>query len=258
LLSKATRGSPGVQATPCGRSQAGFGDIADLDAACGAERRTDKGRHPIALLTAEAPLIVLPPPAEFGAPLELRPAPEVLQFLARRRSASALTLGAPAPSPDELATLLRLATRVPDHGKLAPWRFIVAEGDAKAALGARLDALAAKKGDGALAAKLGKLKVPPLAIFVVSAPKPGAIPEWEQQLSAGAVCATLLYSALAMGYGANWITDWWSYDADAGAIIGLRPGERVAGCLLFGTPRVPPLERERPDPQPLVAHWRDA
>jgi nitroreductase len=202
-------------------------------------------------------LTVLPPPAEFGAPLELRPAPEVLEFLARRRSASALTLGAPAPSADERETLFRLATRVPDHGKLAPWRFIVADGEAKARLVARLTALAQAKGDASLAAKLGKLAFPPMAVFVVSSPKPGAIPEWEQQLSAGAVCATLLYSGLAMGYGANWITDWYSYDAQAGAILGLKEGERVAGCVLFGTPREPPLERERPDPQALVTCWRD-
>jgi nitroreductase len=201
----------------------------------------------------------LPPPAEFGAPLELSPAPEVLQFLARRRSASALTLGAPAPSPAELDTLLRLATRVPDHGKLTPWRFIVVEGPEKSRLVERLAELAETRGDAGLVGKLGKLKVPPLAIFVVSAPKlGGAIPEWEQRLSAGAVCTTLLYSALAMGYGANWITDWYSYDPDAAAILGLTPDERVAGCLLFGTPKEPPLERERPDVQGLVTRWRDA
>jgi nitroreductase len=203
-------------------------------------------------------LTVLPPPAEFGTPLELTPAPEVLDFLARRRSASALTLSEPGPSAADLDVLLRLATRVPDHGKLAPWRFIVAEGADKARLVERLDAIAQARGDASLSAKLGKLRVPPLAVFVVSSPKPGAIPEWEQQLSAGVVCTTLLYSALAMGYGANWITDWYSYDAEATAVIGLRPAERVAGCLLFGTPREPPLERERPDPKALVTRWRDA
>ena len=200
----------------------------------------------------------LPPPADFGAPLALDPAPEVLKFLARRRSASALTLAEPAPSPQELDVLLRLATRAPDHGKLAPWRFIVAEGAAKARLVERLAALAEARGEPALVQKLGKLKVPPLAVFVVSSPKAGAIPEWEQQLSAGAVCFTLLAAALAMGYGANWITDWYSYDPEAVAIVGLNPGERVAGCLLVGTPKEPPLERERPDPQTLVTRWREA
>jgi len=200
-------------------------------------------------------LTTLPPPAEFGAPLAIEPAPQVLAFLARRRSTSAVTLAEPAPGADDLAALLRLATRVPDHGKLAPWRFIVAEGADKAALVARLEALAATRNDANLAGKLGKLKIPPLAVFVVSAPREGAIPEWEQVLSAGAVCATLLYSSLAMGYGANWITDWYSYDAEATAIIGLKAGERVAGCVLLGTPREAPLERERPEIGPLVTRW---
>jgi nitroreductase len=199
----------------------------------------------------------LPPPADFGTPIDLVPAPEALAFLARRRSSSALTLGEPGPGADELDMLFRLATHVPDHGKLAPWRFVVAQGADKDRLAERLQALAERK-DATLVPKLGKLKVPPLAIFVVSSPKPGAaIPEWEQLLSAGAVCTTLLYSALAMGYGANWITDWYSYDPDAAAILGLGEGERVAGCILIGTPREPPLERERPDPGPLVTRWRE-
>jgi nitroreductase len=198
---------------------------------------------------------VLPPAPDFGAALPVAAAPEVLRFLALRRSTSALTLAEPAPDAAQLADLLRIAVRAPDHGKLAPWRFIVAEGQSKVVLVERLEVLARERGDPSLAAKLGKLKVPPLAVFVVSSPKSGAIPEWEQQLSAGAVCANLLYGALAMGYGANWITDWYSYDEDAGAIIGLNAGERVAGCLLIGTPREPPLERERPDPEPLATKW---
>jgi len=198
----------------------------------------------------------LPTAPSLGDALPLAPRPEVLDFLARRRSVSALTLVEPAPNADELSDLLRLAARVPDHGKLAPWRFVVAEGDAKAALALRLEELAARRNESQLAAKLAKLKVPPMAVIVVSAPSPAAaIPEWEQLLSAGAVCTNLLSAALAMGYGANWITDWYSYDAEATAILGLRPGERVAGVILIGTPREPPLERERPGLDPLVTRW---
>jgi nitroreductase len=200
--------------------------------------------------------VALPPPAEFGDSLEQTPAPDVLTFLARRRSTSALTLTAPAPSASELDTLLRLATRVPDHGKLSPWRFIVLDGDGKAGFVARLEALAAARTDPGLAAKLAKLKAPPMAVFVVSAPREASIPEWEQILSAGAVCTTLLYAAVAMGYGANWITDWYSYDPEATKILGLAGSEKVAGCLLLGTPREPPLERERPDRSTLVTRWR--
>ena len=200
--------------------------------------------------------IPLPPASGLGTPLQQPAVPEVLPFLARRRSSSALMLAEPAPSPQELDQLLRVAARVPDHGKLAPWRFIVLEGEAKAAFARRLEALAEGRGDGRSAAKLAKLKLPPLGVAVVFHPRAGEIPEWEQQLSAGAVCTTLLYAALAMGYGANWITDWYAYDDEAQAILGLTPEERVAGFVFIGTSKEPPLERERPDLEGLVTRWR--
>ena len=196
----------------------------------------------------------LPATPELGTPLPIEAAPEVLSFLGRRRSTSAMTLAAPAPSAEQIAELIRLAARVPDHGKLAPWRFVVLAGDAKAAFAAGLDRLAQDRGDAAAAAKLGKLKTPPLAITVIASPKACAIPEWEQLLSAGAVCTTLTYAALAMGYGANWITDWYAYDPQACALLGLAANEKVAGFILIGTPREPPLERERPDPAALTTY----
>ena len=201
--------------------------------------------------------IALPPAPEFGAPLDLARAPQVLAFLARRRSASAVTLTSPGPSPEDLDALLRLAARAPDHGKLSPWRFIILEGADKDSFAGRLEALALSRKDAAAAAKLVKLKAPPLAVAVISAPKPGAIPEWEQRLSAGAVCTTLLYAALAAGFGANWITDWYAYDHDANTLLGLSGEEKVAGFLLIGTAREPPLERARPDLRALVSRWRD-
>jgi nitroreductase len=198
----------------------------------------------------------LPASPAFGAPVAQTPHPDVLAFLATRRSASALTLAEPAPNAAELADLIRLAARVPDHGKLAPWRFIILEGEDKAAFAARLEALAQARGDARAAAKLGKLKAPPLGVAVVSSPVVGDIPEWEQLLSAGAVCTTLLYAAQAAGFGANWITEWYAYDAEATAILGLTPGERVAGYVFLGTVKDAPLERERPDPAALTQRWR--
>lgn len=198
----------------------------------------------------------LPSAPSFGDALPFAAAPQVLDFLALRRSTSAMTLTAPAPSEAQLADLLRLAARVPDHGKLTPWRFVILEGDGKVALVQRLEQLAGRKGDPQLAAKLAKLRIPPMAVVVISSPRPGAsIPEWEQVLSAGAVCTSLLYAALAMGFGANWITDWYSYDAEACKILGVKDGERVAGVMLLGTPREAPLERERPALPPLVTRW---
>ncbi len=198
----------------------------------------------------------MPPPPSFGAALPIKASPEVLRFLALRRSTSAVTLTEPAPEPNQLADLLRLAARVPDHGKLTPWRFIVLLGADKAAFAARLEAISSGRGDILQTGKLAKLKTPPLAVAVISTPKVAAIPEWEQVLSAGAVCSALVQAAIAMGFGANWITDWYSYDSQATTALGLETGERVAGFVLIGTPREPPLERERPSPPDLVTYWK--
>jgi nitroreductase len=198
----------------------------------------------------------LPPAPAFGAPIPTRATPQVLDFLALRRSASAVTLMAPAPDAEDLDGLLRLAARVPDHGKLSPWRFVLLRGEDKAAFAARLEALADGRGDAKAAAKLAKLKIPPLAVAVISSPRESEIPPWEQILSAGAVCVNLLYAAQALGYGANWITDWYAYDPEAQAILGLAAGEQVAGFILIGTPREPPQERERPQVAPLVSTWK--
>jgi nitroreductase len=200
----------------------------------------------------------VPAAPEFGETAPIEASPDTLAFLARRRSAAALALRAPAPSDAELTTLLRLATRVPDHGKLSPWRFVVLKGEAKQRFISGLEAIAATRPDRDKAiAKLGKIKAPPLTVAVISrAPASGDIPEWEQRLSAGAVCMTLIIAAQAMGYGANWITDWYAYDADAGKLLGLGDGERVAGFVHLGTSAETPLERVRPDVGALVTEWK--
>jgi nitroreductase len=199
----------------------------------------------------------VPDAPEFGEAAPIEASPPTLAFLARRRSAAALALREPAPSDAELRTLLRLATRVPDHGKLSPWRFVILRGAPKQRFIAGLEAIAATRPDGErLAAKLGKLKAPPLTLADVSRATPGEIPEWEQRLSSGAVCMTLIIAAQAMGYGANWITDWYAYDPDAGRLLGLGDGERVAGFVHLGTAVDTPLERVRPDVGAIVSEWK--
>lgn len=197
------------------------------------------------------------PLPQLGEPLPITPCADTLSLLATRRSTSAHTLSEPGPSPEQVELLLRLGARVPDHGKLAPWRFVVFEPAAKAAYVARLEALVADRPDGAQkVAKLAKLRAAPFTVAVISRPDPGAdIPEWEQVLSAGAVCMTLLIAAEAMGYGANWITDWYAYDAAALEILGVTAGERVAGFIHLGTPPEPPLERARPEVAGLTRRW---
>jgi nitroreductase len=201
----------------------------------------------------------VPAAPSFGDPLPVKACEAVLDFLALRRSASALALRAPGPSDDELATILRLAARAPDHGKLSPWRFVILAGEAKAAFVSKLEAIAAPRPDGAkLTAKLGKLRVPPLTVAVVSRYMPGEIPEWEQRLSAGAVCTLMTIAAQAMGYGANWITDWYAYDAEANALLGLGDGEKVAGWVHMGSVAEDPLERVRPEMDAVVSRWAPA
>ena len=202
--------------------------------------------------------LTAPPAPDFGAPVDnAQPSADTLALLARRRSASAPALTAPAPSPEELHVLLRLAARAPDHGKLNPWRFIILEGQAKADYARALEPLAAEQPAPEKAlATLAKLKNPPLTVAVVSRVTECAIPEWEQVLSAGAVCQNFLIAADAMGYAANWITDWYGYDGRAKTLLGLAPGERIAGFIHLGTAPEPPLERVRPDVMAITSVWR--
>jgi nitroreductase len=199
----------------------------------------------------------VPPAPAFGEPVEAgRRSPETLALLARRRSGSAAFLGAPGPSPEQLNELLRLAARAPDHGKLFPWRFIVLSGEAKAAYARELERYAAEQPnpDKALAT-LAKLKNPPVSVAVVSRTIDTNIPEWEQILSSGAVCENLLIAADAMGFAANWITDWYAYEPRSRALLGLDAQERVSGFVHLGSAAEPPLERARPDLDKLISVW---
>lgn len=179
------------------------------------------------------------------------PRPEVLEFLRNRRSRPAKTLAPPAPDRAELETLLIVAARVPDHGKLEPWRFLVLTGAALPRLGAAVRARGAERGEAAepLEKLAAGFETAPMIVAVVASPKPSdSIPVVEQTLSTGAVCLSLVNAALAAGWGANWLTGWPAHDAGfRAAALGLDPGETVAGFVHIGTEtRVPP-ERPRPD-----------
>ena len=180
---------------------------------------------------------------------------EVLALLAARRSSSSQTLTRPGPTPAQLDTLLRLAARTPDHGKLFPWRFVVIQGEAKARFVEDLRGMAGRheQPDKALAV-LAKVANPPVTVAVISSPQAAKIPLWEQELSAGAVCMTLLIACHAMHFGASWITDWYAFDPEALALVGVRAGERVAGYIHIGTPTETPLERVRPDLSALTTY----
>jgi len=169
--------------------------------------------------------------------------------LAQRRSAPAQSLTLPAPTQAQLAQILSLGARTPDHGKLFPWRFVVLGPQSRAELGTQLRDLATTQGRPDKDTKvLSKLVNPPVTIMVVSAPiQDHKVPVWEQHLSAGAVCMNLEHAADAHGFSASWITDWYAYDDQATALFGIQPGETIAGFIHLGTLAEAPLERPRPD-----------
>ena len=187
--------------------------------------------------------------------------PDALQLLKTRRSVKPMELSGPAPTSADIDTMLTIASRVPDHGKLAPWRFIVFEGDARAAAGKPIAAaFAAAHPDATpeqLAFEANRLARAPLVIAVVSRAGPHVkIPEWEQQLSAGASTMNLLLAAYALGYAASWITEWYAYDRAVLDAFGLSANERIAGFVHIGKPAKPPEDRDRPKLDTIVTRYR--
>lgn len=185
---------------------------------------------------------------------------DTMDLLATRRSVPANALAEPGPSAEELDRMLTVAARVPDHGKLAPWRFIVIEGDARAELGRKLAALLEELDPQVspprLEAQANGFAQSALVVAVVSRAAPHVkIPEWEQQLSAGAVCMNLSLAANALGYGAQWLTGWACYEPRAREIVGLEPHERVAGFIHIGAPTERLPDRPRPALADVVTRW---
>ena len=177
--------------------------------------------------------------------------PQALEFLLTRRSRPAKTLTAPVPTRNELMVILQAAARTPDHGKLEPWRFVVVESGAMP----RLADIADRRGQalGYDTEKTAKGRAPfdqgQLAVAVIEVQKPSEkIPALEQTYSAGAVCLALLNSALAAGWGANWLSGWPSHDREfMREAFDLADHERIAGLIHIGTETSTPPDRPRPD-----------
>lgn len=188
-----------------------------------------------------------------------RPAPGAIDLLLTRRSGSAKAMTGPGPDAWQLHTILTAAARVPDHGKLFPWRFVVFEGEGRARFGEALaECLQATEEatQDRLALERGRFLRAPVVVGVISRVREGIpIPAWEQQMSAGAVCQTLLIAATALGFVANWLTEWPAYDACVAERLGLQQGERVAGFVYIGTAAVALEERVRPDLDKLVTRF---
>lgn len=183
-----------------------------------------------------------------------------MDALGKRRSVLARNLQDPGPNADELNALMETAVRVPDHGRIGPWRMIVFEGEARARFGellaTRAKALDPNASDSLIAQERNRFNRAPVVVGVVSSPDVSRrIPVWEQHLSAGAVCMNLLTAATLSGYGAQWLTEWYAFDEEIGAALSLGKDEQIAGFIYIGTPTEAPTERMRETLKGRVSHF---
>lgn len=187
--------------------------------------------------------------------------PDALDLLKTRRSVKPVEMTGPGPTAADIDTILTVATRVPDHGKLTPWRYIVFEGDARLAAGNKLAAIFQKARPDATPDQVDferkRLARAPVVVAVVSRAAPHAkIPEWEQQLSAGASAMNLVTAAHALGFAASWLTEWIAYDDAVRDAFGLGANERFAGFVYIGRAAKAPEDRPRPKLSDVVTHYK--
>lgn len=182
-----------------------------------------------------------------------------IDFLKTRRSSKVTNLTEPAPNAEQLQEILTIASRVPDHGKYHPWYFIVFEGEARREIGEHLRTAYATKNPEAEPAKLDleseRFLRAPMVIAVVSRIREGKNPQWEQILSAGAACYNLCLAANALGFGTNWLTEWYSYSPTFRKLMGLDERDNFAGFIYIGTTAEKQEDRERPDLEKIVTYW---
>jgi nitroreductase len=177
--------------------------------------------------------------------------PDTIELLKARRSVKPIEMIGPGPTADELETILTLGARVPDHGKLVPWRFIVFEGVARDKAGAIFADLFKAKNPGATADQIEverrRFLHAPLVIGVVSRARPHVkIPQWEQELSAGASAMNIVTASNGLGYVASWLTGWVAFDRDVMDKLGLAADEKMAGFVHIGRATRPSEDRDRP------------
>ena len=182
-----------------------------------------------------------------------------LALLRSRRSARPRDLAAPGPDAAGLREILTLAMRVPDHGKLHPWRFVHVPRERRAEFAALLDKAyrAGNPSPGRLELEANERfanQAPELVVALFSPTEGHKIPVWEQQLSCGAACFNLELAALAKGYAAGWVTGWAAYSPIVLAAFGAQH-ERIAGFIFIGTAGVALEERARPDYDAVVSEW---
>lgn len=183
-----------------------------------------------------------------------------LSLLQTRRSGKPRDMGAPGPSPEQIEEIVGIAARTPDHGKLAPWQFVIVPDDQRPALALKLvEILRAEKPDTSArdeAAAAQFVTQAPTLVVVLSAPVIGhKVPVWEQELSAGAACMNLLHAAHAMGFVGGWLTGWAAYSDAVRDLFG-DASQRIAGFMFLGSPQRELEERPRGELSEIVRHWQ--
>ena len=188
---------------------------------------------------------------------------KTIDFLTTRRSTVARMMGDPGPNDDELRQIMEAGMRVPDHGRLTPWRFIVIRGDARDTIGDVIAASFKRNNPDAIQEQIEieqeRLTRAPIVIAVVSrVHREHKIPVWEQILSSGAACQTMLIAAQSMGYAAQWLTEWYAYDSDVKKAIGAEADDEIAGFVYLGNPVGELTDRARPIYDDIVSEWSPA
>jgi len=187
--------------------------------------------------------------------------PELIDFLDKRRSNLAKVMAGPGPDQETRDKILEIGARVPDHRKLAPWRFVIFEGESRDDFGQHISrAFKAANPDAPedrASFEAGRFMRAPLIIAVISSPVecPRGTPKWEQELSSGAVCFNLCLAAQAYGFGAQWLTEWYAYDVAVNAALGVKDGECVSGFIYIGTPTAKSVPRARPLLDTVTKFW---
>jgi nitroreductase len=185
---------------------------------------------------------------------------DTIDLLERRRSVPPMAMTGVGPTPEDIETMLRIAARVPDHGKLAPWRFILLEGEARTRAGALVaDIYAVQNREAPRERVVQESQIfshAPLVVVVVSSATPHVkIPQWEQVLSAGAVCMNLTTAAVALGFRTAWHSGWAAYDPRVADAFGLAGHEKIAGFIHIGRSNMDPEDRARPDLAKIVTRF---
>lgn len=183
----------------------------------------------------------------------------VIEALLSRRSILAKNMSEPGPSESQLSTILAAAHRVPDHGKIGPWRFIIFSGQRRADFGFQLQAryqeVFPEASDELVEAEAQRFMRAPIVLAVVSSPIKHKVPKWEQELSAGAACQNILLASHALGFAAQWLTEWYAFDEQIAKDLELGANERIAGFIYIGSAIEKPSERNRPDLASRVSHF---